>query len=139
MVLLGFWLWCSQMLTKPIKVIMASPSWTISQLMGPTRGLYLFVCYSLIVDFLLKQKKLVVCSSFWLSDPLTGKEGPVHDVQWSYCGSEFAVVYGCILLLNICLYVLVYVLLRIYNLIQVFAKDYNLENVVCLGQRNHSW
>lgn len=28
-----------------------------------------------------------------------GKEGPVHDVQWSYSGSEFAVVYGCILLL----------------------------------------
>lgn len=27
----------------------------------------------------------------------TGKEGPVHDVQWSYSGSEFAVVYGCIL------------------------------------------
>lgn len=25
------------------------------------------------------------------------KEGPVHDVQWSYSGSEFAVVYGCIL------------------------------------------
>lgn len=28
---------------------------------------------------------------------LTGKEGPVHDVQWSFSGSEFAVVYGCIL------------------------------------------
>lgn len=27
-----------------------------------------------------------------------GKEGPVHDVQWSYSGSEFSVVYGCILL-----------------------------------------
>lgn len=27
-----------------------------------------------------------------------GKEGPVHDVQWSYSGSEFAVVYGCILI-----------------------------------------
>ncbi|KAJ0035843.1 hypothetical protein Pint_26123 [Pistacia integerrima] len=27
------------------------------------------------------------------------KEGPVHDVQWSHSGSEFAVVYGCILLL----------------------------------------
>uniref|UniRef100_A0A453P1M5 Eukaryotic translation initiation factor 2A n=1 Tax=Aegilops tauschii subsp. strangulata TaxID=200361 RepID=A0A453P1M5_AEGTS len=25
------------------------------------------------------------------------KEGPVHDVQWSSSGSEFAVVYGCIL------------------------------------------
>jgi translation initiation factor 2A len=25
------------------------------------------------------------------------KEGPVHDVQWSFSGSEFAVVYGCIL------------------------------------------
>ncbi|KAJ8445238.1 hypothetical protein Cgig2_024444 [Carnegiea gigantea] len=24
----------------------------------------------------------------------TGKEGPIHDVQWSYSGSEFAVVYG---------------------------------------------
>lgn len=29
---------------------------------------------------------------------LAGKEGPVHDVQWSYSGKEFAVVYGCILL-----------------------------------------
>ncbi|KAF4362175.1 hypothetical protein F8388_010609 [Cannabis sativa] len=27
------------------------------------------------------------------------KEGPVHDVQWSHSGSEFAVVYGCILFL----------------------------------------
>uniref|UniRef100_A0A9I9DFS5 Eukaryotic translation initiation factor 2A n=1 Tax=Cucumis melo TaxID=3656 RepID=A0A9I9DFS5_CUCME len=26
------------------------------------------------------------------------KEGPVHDVQWSPSGSEFAVVYGCILI-----------------------------------------
>ncbi|EOX95116.1 Eukaryotic translation initiation factor eIF2A family protein isoform 1 [Theobroma cacao] len=25
------------------------------------------------------------------------KEGPIHDVQWSYSGKEFAVVYGCIL------------------------------------------
>ncbi|KAK6146351.1 hypothetical protein DH2020_020220 [Rehmannia glutinosa] len=24
-----------------------------------------------------------------------GKEGPVHDVQWSFSGKEFAVVYGC--------------------------------------------
>lgn len=27
-----------------------------------------------------------------------GKEGPVHEVQWSSSGSEFAVVYGCIYL-----------------------------------------
>ncbi|KAG9136871.1 hypothetical protein Leryth_026098 [Lithospermum erythrorhizon] len=26
------------------------------------------------------------------------KEGPVHDVQWSSTGKEFAVVYGCILI-----------------------------------------
>ncbi|KAL6528114.1 hypothetical protein OROHE_015064 [Orobanche hederae] len=26
------------------------------------------------------------------------KEGPVHDVQWSFSGKEFAVVYGCILI-----------------------------------------
>lgn len=26
---------------------------------------------------------------------VAGKEGPVHDVQWSTSGSEFAVVYGC--------------------------------------------
>lgn len=32
--------------------------------------------------------------TLWCS---TGKEGPVHDVQWSFSGSEFAVVYGCIL------------------------------------------
>ncbi|KAK9725172.1 hypothetical protein RND81_05G127400 [Saponaria officinalis] len=25
---------------------------------------------------------------------MTGKEGPIHDVQWSYSGLEFAVVYG---------------------------------------------
>ncbi|CAM8943843.1 unnamed protein product [Rhodiola kirilowii] len=25
------------------------------------------------------------------------KEGPVHDVRWSYSGKDFAVVYGCIL------------------------------------------
>lgn len=35
----------------------------------------------------------------------TGKEGPVHDVQWSYSGSEFAVVYGCILLSVLVLFV----------------------------------
>lgn len=28
---------------------------------------------------------------------VAGKEGPIHDVQWSYSGKEFAVVYGCIL------------------------------------------
>jgi len=28
---------------------------------------------------------------------LTGKDGPIHDAQWSYSGLEFAVVYGCIL------------------------------------------
>lgn len=27
---------------------------------------------------------------------LSGKEGPVHDVRWSFSGKEFAVVYGCI-------------------------------------------
>lgn len=26
---------------------------------------------------------------------IAGKEGPVHDVQWSPSGLEFAVVYGC--------------------------------------------
>lgn len=26
------------------------------------------------------------------------KDGPVHDVQWSTSGSQFAVVYGCKLL-----------------------------------------
>lgn len=30
---------------------------------------------------------------------LAGKEGPIHDAQWSNSGSEFAVVYGCILFL----------------------------------------
>nr|BAD19332.1 putative eukaryotic translation initiation factor 2A [Oryza sativa Japonica Group] len=29
------------------------------------------------------------------------KDGPVHDVQWSYSGSEFAVVYGCILAVSV--------------------------------------
>ncbi|KAK1267739.1 hypothetical protein QJS04_geneDACA015528 [Acorus gramineus] len=32
------------------------------------------------------------------------KEGPVHDVQWSSSGSEFAAVYGCILSLLLWLY-----------------------------------
>ena len=38
-----------------------------------------------------------------MSDIFAGKEGPVHDVQWSYSGSEFAMVYGCI---HICLIII---------------------------------
>jgi len=32
---------------------------------------------------------------------LAEKDGPVHDVQWSSSGSEFAVVYGCILIFTV--------------------------------------
>jgi hypothetical protein len=28
---------------------------------------------------------------------LAGKEGPIHDVQWSPTGKDFLVIYGCIL------------------------------------------
>ena len=42
-------------------------------------------------------------SGYLLSDIFAGKEGPVHDVLWSYSGSEFAVVYGCI---HICLIII---------------------------------
>lgn len=53
----------------------------------PLRMYYLYICKSNASWILL------------MMDILSGKEGPVHDVQWSHSGSEFAVVYGCILLL----------------------------------------
>ncbi|KAI4364294.1 hypothetical protein MLD38_020405 [Melastoma candidum] len=39
---------------------------------------------------------LVVCRIpiLCLLNPFPGKDGPIHNVQWSHSGSEFAVVYG---------------------------------------------
>ena len=42
-------------------------------------------------------RRLIVRFNLILHYTFAGKEGPVHDVQWSYSGLEFAVVYGCIL------------------------------------------
>ena len=64
------------------------------------KGLYLFVCifdvYNLNLEGIILQKTDGFSTSI-------GKEGPIHDVQWSNSGSEFAVVYGCILWIwNLC-------------------------------------
>jgi len=49
---------------------------------------YLFLTKTTYIIIFLK---LIFC----IVGSLSGTEGPNHDVQWSYSGSEFADVYGC--------------------------------------------
>ena len=81
------------MLIKPTRVTMVKPSWTTWQLTGPLKELFLLVS-SYILGF---DKIFPLISGLWPYRVLAEKDGPVHDVQWSSLGSEFAVVYGCIL------------------------------------------
>lgn len=60
--------------------------------------MFLLLLKELIIDCIISIR--ITSSSFSKkknNNKLAGKEGPVHDAQWSYSGLEFAVVYGCIL------------------------------------------
>ena len=45
--------------------------------------------------FIISQIFVIAFKLVLIIETFAGKEGPIHDVQWSTSGLEFAVVYGC--------------------------------------------